>query len=328
MKKLLLLALVLLLSACAQPEPAQSDLFAMDTIINVKIWGNEAEDALHAVTQKINDSSARFSVTTEGSELYLLNQDGSAALSEDFSSLLAQAVSLSERTGGAFDPTVYPLVRLWGFTAQEYHVPNAYELEQTLQLCGLQKLHLFGANATLGAGAMLDLGAIAKGWTGQHCAELLESYNIDAALLALGGNVQTVGTKPDGSAWVIGIANPETPSEAIATLRFTGSRAVVTSGSYQRYFEEDGIAYHHILNPQSGLPAQSGLLSVTVIADDGTLADALSTALFVMGLDDATAFWRESDDFEAVFITDSGEIFASEGAASLLSDCVFTVIAR
>ncbi len=147
-------------------------------------------------------------------------------------------------------------------------------------------------------------------------------------MLSLGGNVQTLGTKPDGTPWVIGIADPKNPSEAIATVTFTGSLALVTSGGYQRYFDLDGTRYHHILDPQTGRPAETGLASVTILTQDGATADALSTALFVMGMDKAVDFWRGSDDFEAVFITEGGGLYATEGAAALLGGCEFQVIPR
>ena len=227
-----------------------------------------------------------------------------------------------------FDPTVYPLVCLWGFPSGEYHIPTEAELTGALAHTGPQHLQLDGAAAALDAGCSVDLGGIAKGYAAELCARQLEDAGAQAAMLSLGGNVQTVGSKPDGSPWQVGIADPDDPSSAIAVVRFTGSKALVTSGDYQRYFEQDGVRYHHILDPQTGRPVQNGLRSVTILADSGTLADGLSTALFVMGLERATEFWRASSDFEAVFITEDGTICATEGAAALLTDCTFTELKR
>lgn len=328
MKKIwiLLLILALLLTGCAAESPAERDIFAMDTMINLKVWGNC--EALDAAENEILKLDRELSATDGNSVIYQLNQTGTASLPEEITDLLEIAVSVSEITGGAFDPTVYPLVMAWGFTTEDHRVPSAEELENLRPFVGTAHIHLNRETATLDSGTMLDLGGIAKGYAAQRCADLLKNQGMESAILSLGGNVQTVGNKPDGTLWKIGIADPENPASPAAVLHFEGSRALVTSGSYQRFFEQDGIRYHHILDPKTGRPADSGLASVTVITDNGTKADGFSTALFVMGMEKATEFWKDRSDFEVVFILTDGTIYATEGAAPLLSDCEFTVIER
>lgn len=328
MKKTLsvLLLLCLLLTACANDGPAETEIFAMDTYMRIRVWSDD--DPLNDAVDEIRRLEELFSVTDEDSEINTLNQTGQAELRKETAEILERAVALSTRTGGAFDPTVYSLVSAWGFTSGEAHILSQEELDTILPLVGTEHLRLNGTAAVLTDGAQVDLGGIAKGYTAQKCLELLSENGVQTAMLSLGGNVQTLGSKPDGSAWVIGIANPEEPSEAIATLTFTGSMAIVTSGGYQRYFDSDGVRYHHILDPETGKPAETGLASVTILTEDGTTADALSTALFVMGMEKAVDFWRESDDFEAVFISQDGAIFATEGAVPLLGGCEFEEITR
>ena len=251
MKKLLalLLLLCLCLTACAKNDPAETEIFAMDTFMRIRIWGDNA--LLSDTCQEIRRLEALFSVTDENSEIYALNRDGQAALSTDTAEILSKAVALSQRTNGAFDPTVYPLVRAWCFTSGEPRVPTQSELDRLLPSVGTEHLQLSEGSAVLTQGAQVDLGGIGKGYTAQKCLDFLASKGVTTAMLSLGGNVQTLGSKPDGTPWIIGIADPQSPSEAIATITFTGSLALVTSGGYQRYFELDGTRYHHILNPQT-----------------------------------------------------------------------------
>ena len=165
-----------------------------------------------------------------------------------------------------------------------------------------------------------------KGWASRLAIEYLAAQpGISGGILALGGNVQTYGAKPDGSPWQIGIQDPD-GAGTLGLLCLEGTWAVVTSGGYQRYFEADGVRYCHILDPGTGMPAQAGLTSVTVVAEDGLLADGLSTALYIMGLEEAAGFWRENQDFEAVFCTTDGEIYVTAGLTSNLTGCRFQEI--
>ena len=317
----LLLLAALLLGGCGAKVPAQKELFAMDTIFSLKVWGDEA--ALDAVSDELTRLDALLDATDAESAIGRLNAgetiDGEAA------ALVRQAVAYSEATGGAFDPTVYPLVRLWGFTDETQRVPSDAEITAALANIGTNQVQLDETAVSLHPGAAIDLGGIAKGYAADRCVALLQQSDA-TALLSLGGNIQTYGAKPDGTPWTIGIADPQQPEQAVASVAVTGTKALVTSGGYQRYFEADGVTYHHIIDPKTGRPAESGLASVTILADSGTMADAYSTALFVMGLEDAVDFWRAEQSFEAVFITTDGEIYATEGVS--LSGCEFTVITR
>lgn len=294
---LFLICTVLCLSGCARHT--QETVFAMDTVMDLQIWGADSKKAVQTVRHLIMDMDDAWSAHDPDSGL---NRD---LLSDH--ALLGRVLELKERTGGAFDPQLYALSDLWGFQSDAYQVPTQEEIDEAKAI------------------KQWDLGGAVKGYAGQLAVERLQDLNVDRAILNLGGNVQTYGEKPDGTPWSIGIQNPD-GGDYVGVVSVVGTASVVTSGDYQRYFERDGIRYHHILDPETGRPAQSGLRSVTVICRDGLLADALSTALFVMGLEQGSAFWQQSDDFEAVFITEGGQIYATQGAA--LSGCEYEVIVR
>lgn len=317
---LLLLSLLLLLTGCAgTQEGYETDFFAMDTVMKLRLYGAEDAAALSGhVIRSISALENNLSVTKEQSEVACLNKGEAVTPSEDLRILLEKSMDLSRRTEGCLDPTIYPLVKLWGFTTGEYRVPGEAELSNALETIGSQHVSFENDTVCLKNGAQLDFGAVAKGYAAEVCADMIREAGC-SGILTLGGNIQTVGEKPDGSDWRVGITDPEQPDRSIAALCLQGSHAVVTSGGYQRYFEENGVRYSHIIDPATGYPAQSGLSSVTIVAQSGFLADGLSTALYVMGLEAAAEFWRNSDDFEMVLITQEGEIHVSEGLADRFS---------
>lgn len=304
----LILLIGILLCGCAKAsEPVRQTVFCMDTVMDLQVWGKDAEAAILQITEKLNTLERTWSATDPDSLLSRINHGEATELSPEQTHLLERIEALSQRAAGAFNPHLRALSEAWGFYGEEPSVPAPEEITAAL------------------AQSQWDLGAALKGYAGQECADLLAEWNVDRAMLVLGGNVQTYGQKPDGSPWQIGIQNPDGGNN-LGILSVTGTASVVTSGDYQRYFEADGLRYHHILDPETGYPADSGLRSVTILCRDGLTADCLSTALFVMGLEKAAEFWRESDDFEAVFVTTDGTIYATEGA--VLSGCSYEVIAR
>ena len=332
MKKIsLILLLALLLSSCGTTSSAyEADLFAMDTVMNLQVWSREPKQDVEALAAMLREAEAELSVTQPTSDVAQLNANGSGVLPELSRTLLEKTLALSQRTEGCLDPTIYPALRLWGFTTGSYQVPDAAALQEALTHTGTQHVHLDGDTVTLDPGTELDFGAVAKGCLGQLCADYLLEQDPDCyAVLSLGGNLQTVGSKPDGSDWRVGVTDPESPEESLAVLSLQGTNSVVTSGGYQRNFQQDGHTYCHILDPATGRPAENGLSSVTIVCQDGTTADGLSTALYVMGPEKAAAFWRESDDFEMVLVDDNHQVYVSEGLQDRIScDLPYQVIAR
>lgn len=318
----LLLAAAMLLTGCSgEPKKAEQTIFAMDTAMSLTVYGDNAETLCANAAHKINELAAKWSVTDERSEIYRANDIGehisTAYVSDETAQLIEYALQMNEQTGGAFDITLYPVLREWGFTTGEYRIPSDERIAELLRKTGSDRVELNGNMLTLTGGAMIDLGGIAKGYTGDILEEYLKSEGAESALLDLGGNIHAVGGKPDGSAWRLGIKDPDGSGNlAVLELR---DKAAVTSGGYERYFEgDDGKRYCHILDPETGKPADSGLVSVTIVGDEGRLCDTLSTAVYVMGADRAEALWRERGDFDMVLLTDSGELLVTEG----LNGCI------
>lgn len=324
MKKIACLALsallLLPLSACGRSaEPVRQELFAMDTYMSLAAYGDDAQEALTAAVREINRLERELSRTIATSDVYKINADGAAAVSDETAALLQSAIACSEKTGGLFDVTIAPLVTLWGITTDSPRVPAQSEIASLLPLVGSEHIHIDGNSVALDSGCSVDLGGIAKGYASDRVAEILRQHGVTGAAVSLGGNVYVCGQKPDGSVWNVAVQDPKDTSAYAMTLALTDTFAV-TSGGYQRYFTaEDGTVYQHILDPRTGRPAETDLLSVTVIAQNGTMADAYSTALYVMGEEAACDFWRQSGGFDLVLITADGRVLYTPDLADHIS---------
>ena len=277
--------MVLSLTACGGEQPESVQLFAMDTVMDLTAYGENAAAALTDASREINRLERLLSRTIDTSEISQINAGGAVTVSEETASLLAQAQTYTAATDGAFDITIAPLVSLWGITTDSPYVPTQQEIDALLPLVGPEHLHLSGDTATLDDGCAIDLGGIAKGYASDRVAA---------------------------------IQDPRSDGYAV-TVALTDSFAV-TSGGYQRYYTApDGTVYQHILDPKTGYPVESDLLSVSILCDNGTRADAYSTALYVMGSAGAQAFWRTHGGFEMILITTAGQVLYTPGLSEKIT---------
>ena len=279
----------------ADDTEAVRDVFAMDTYMTVKAYG-----PVEAAVEEINRLDALLSTGNEDSEVAGINANNGGHLSEDGAVLMERSLELYKSTGGVFDVAIYPVMKAWGFTDGNYRVPDDETLKSLLQLADPSLIEYDSSTADVNfeeKGVQIDFGG--KGVT--------------SGLVNLGGNAQVLGTKPDGSLWRVAVQSPDAEDEYLGVLE-TKDKAIITSGGYERYFEKDGVTYHHIIDPSTGYPAENGWISVTIVSADGTLADGLSTSLFVMGKDKAVDYWRTySDEFDMILLTDDEQLYVSEG---------------
>jgi ApbE family protein len=321
MRKILIAGIMLsltLLTSCgtktADKKQDKRSFFAMDTYMTITVYGENTSAALDKAEKKVSELEQLWSVTNENSEVYAINHSGGKAVSVSMetSELLGFSLDISELTDGALDCTMYPVLTEWGFTTGDYKIPSDEKITDLLNNTGYEKISIDGLSVTVPENMQIDLGALGKGYTGDILAEILKENGICSALLDLGGNIQAIGKKPDGSDWKLGLRSPFDEG-SFAVLK-AADCAVVTSGGYERYFVgDDGETYWHILDPETGKPAHSGLASATIIGKEGKLCDALSTSVFVMGADKAESLWRQRDDFEMVLVSESGDIIITEG---------------
>ncbi len=335
MKRYLALFLLLaLLTGCGSVSPEKAhesiQVIAMDTPMLLTAYGETATKAVYAAEDVIRELDAQLSRTNPESDVSRLNAAGGQEIQvgKALQILLGMGLDCATATDGAFDITMAPIISAWGFTEDSFRVPDPSELETLLESIHDPGMTLVtvGDRVQITEGYSVDLGGIAKGYAADRVAEVFEENGVECATAQLGGNVLAWGSRPDGDPWRIGLQDPNRPDnpEGFAGVLALSNAFAVTSGDYQRFFEQDGKRYHHIIDPATGYPADSGLRSVTVAAScedaggtfdlPGAMCDAFSTALFVMGEEKALAFRDEwnavpsNTPFDLILITEDGRV--------------------
>ncbi len=301
-----------------QYADVEDNIFSLDTDISFRIHGENAEQAFSRVKAELFRLEKKLSRFIRDSEVSRINQfagKASVAISSETCEVLSAAIRLSEISGGLFDITITPLLDLWDYK-HSFHVPEDGEIQRTLAFVNFRDL-LVNSNeksATLRKeGQSIDLGGIGKGYASDRCIKILQDSGISSAFINIGGNVSTLGNKPEGSPWRVGIRHPRQENSLLGAVRVTG-KAVVTSGDYERYFMDlDGNRRHHILNPFTGYPADSGLISVSVICDSAIVGDALSTAIFAGGIEKGMGYMAYFPGAEAILVDKLQQVYITKG---------------
>lgn len=304
---IILLALSLILTSCGARTYSET-VFALDTFVSFTLY----EEIPPEVKSLIYSYEKMFSRTDEKSELYRLNLEDKANVSEELYSLIEESLKISEDTMGAFDIRIGEITALWDFKSDHPMPPSDEEIKKALSLSRGEIKLLEGTY--IESASDIDLGGVAKGYIAEKAVAYLRSLGIESGLISLGGNIASFGKKPDGEERKIGIRDPMSASDTVGYIKLTDG-FVSVSGDYERFFLYDGKKYHHIIDPSTGMPAEGNISSVAVISKDGVLADALSTALFVLGYDSSIELYEKGIyDFEAVFIFKDGTVKATDGA--------------
>ena len=322
----ILLFLVLLVFALVyqnrerETEPISKTDYLLNTIVTVTLYDSQDESILDGALELCRKYDELLSPTTETSELYRLNhgelpqdEEGFYELSEETADVISRGLSYCQLSQGAFDIAIEPLSSLWDFTSGEGTVPDSSAIEAALPLINYEDITLEGNRIRFEKEGMgINLGAIAKGYIADKMKDYLLEEGVESAIIDLGGNVLCVGQRPDGSPFRIGVQMPFADRSETAAVMEISDKSVVSSGIYERYFEQDGVLYHHILNPSTGYPYENNLVSVTIISDESVDGDGLSTTCFALGLDKGMELINSLPDVQAVFITEDYQLHYSE----------------
>jgi len=317
--------LILIISSCSRAEPSRAE-FVLGTVCSISLFEQGDSNVYQQIFKRLREIDNRMSVNIAVSDVARVNAAAGVApvqVREDVFAVISRALHYAQISGGAFDPTIGPVVSLWGIGTDNPGVPSAAEIDEALRLVNWQNVELNAQTFSVflkQPGMSLDLGAIAKGYAADEAAAVIKNAGLKRAVVDLGGNIVTVGEKKDKSLWRVGVQNPNEERSAYIGIVQITEMSVVTSGVYERFFEEDGRRYHHIFSPKDGFPVQNGLLSVTIIAANSMDADALSTAVFVLGGEKGAALVESLPGIDAVFVFEDGSVRKTPGADFVITD--------
>ncbi len=299
-------------------EPLQTQGFFFDTVITITLYDTEDSSLLEKCSDLMTYYENTLSRTKEGSDVWNINHSAGkpVEVSDDTLELLTTSLNYCDMSGGALDIALAPVIDLWDFHSENKpSVPDAASIEEAIHHVDYSGIRIEGNSVTMtDPDGGIDLGSIAKGYISDKLRDLILENGCTSAMINLGGNVLTIGTKPDGNNWKVGIRRPfgESSSDLQAVVSVK-DMSVITSGTYERYFEQDGILYHHILDPETGYPTRNGLNAVTILSPNGTDGDALSTSCFVLGLEKGLKLINSLEGIEAMFIDEQGDVHFSDG---------------
>ncbi len=287
---------------------ATDEMFALDTIISFTVYDKTQEQAKSAIDkakQEITRCENLLSVSKESSDIYKINESGKngVKVSDETASIIRYANEVSSKTDGAFDISVYPIMKLWGFDTKDYKVPDSADIKTALEYVDYKNIDISDDNVvTLKDGMSLDLGGIAKGYISSRLYALMQDLNVTAAVINVGGNVVLYGKNPTGELWEVGVQSPQN-SDCFASI-FTENTTISTTGAYQRNFTVGSETYHHIIDTKTGTPCDSDISSVSVVGMDKYNTDAWSTAYYVMGIDKVIEYYKSNEDAPEFLILD------------------------
>ncbi len=320
---IIMLIFILIITGCgkrsSEEEPSTIKTnFVMGTMVTVTVYGENRNEVAREVLDELDRIEKLMSINLDDSEIIRVNKNAGikpVKVSDDTYKVVQTACEFAEKTDGLFDPSVGPLVQLWGIGSKNARVPSKEEIAQILPLINYKNIILNEREKTIylsKPGMIIDVGGIAKGYAADRGVEIFKQHNVKYGYVNIGGNVIVHGAKPDKSLWKIGVQDPRAPKRGdLMGVIEMHDQAIVTSGDYERYYtDKNGKRYHHILNPKTGYPAEAGLISASTIGDNSLRADALSTSVFLLGAEKGQQL-AEKEGFKVILITDKKKVIKS-----------------